>query len=150
MNISLIAPIMFDLGVFTIGPQLKVNGHKVNILFIPDLLSECYAPSRLSDKVIDRICDFLQPSDLIGINCLSENYQKTVVFVDTVKNKLNKLFVWGGIHATLRPQDCIGHADIVCIGEGEEAIVELAGKMERKERIEDIRNLAIKSDSIRV
>ncbi len=144
MNISLIAPIMFDLGVFTIAPQLKTKGHKVNIIFIPDLMRECYAPEKISNKTVNRICEFLQPSDFIGINCLSENYLKTSIFVDYIKKRLNKPLVWGGIHATLRPQDCIRHADIVCVGEGEEAIVELACKMERKEPIENINNMIFK------
>ena len=135
---------MFDLGVFTIAPQLKTKGHKVNIIFIPDLMRECYAPKELSNKTVNRICEFLQPSDLIGINCLSENYLKTSIFVDYIKKTLNKPLVWGGIHATLRPQDCIRHADMVCVGEGEEAIVELACKMGSKEPIGNINNMIFK------
>jgi anaerobic magnesium-protoporphyrin IX monomethyl ester cyclase len=43
--------------------------------------------------------------------------------------------VIGGVHATLRPDDCIqGPFDAVCIGEGEDAIVELAGAVQSGER----------------
>jgi radical SAM superfamily enzyme YgiQ (UPF0313 family) len=69
------------------------------------------------------------------------------VFVNSVKAAINKPMIWGGIHATLRPQDCLNHADIVCVGEGEEAIVELACKMEENEKLANIQNLIFKSDS---
>jgi radical SAM superfamily enzyme YgiQ (UPF0313 family) len=32
--------------------------------------------------------------------------------------------VWGGVHATIDPESSIPHADVVCVGEGEEAFVE--------------------------
>lgn len=147
MNITLIAPIMFDLGICTIAPQLRAKGHKVKLLFIPELMQDCLTPHALSKKVVSSICGFLESSDLIGTNCLSEDYLKTAAFVDSVKTAVNKPIVWGGIHATLRPQDCIKHADIVCVGEGEEAIVELAYKMETNEKIDNIKNLISKSNN---
>jgi len=43
--------------------------------------------------------------------------------------------VIGGVHATLRPDDCIrGPFDAVCVGEGEDALVDLAAHVERGER----------------
>jgi radical SAM superfamily enzyme YgiQ (UPF0313 family) len=43
--------------------------------------------------------------------------------------------VIGGVHATLRPDDCIaGPFDAVCVGEGEDAICELAAALERGPR----------------
>ena len=37
MKITLIAPILFDLGLYTIAPQLRTKRHIVNLLFIPPL-----------------------------------------------------------------------------------------------------------------
>jgi len=146
MNVTLIAPILFDLGTYTIAPQLKAKGHDVKMLFIPELMPERFNPQTLSKKTIHNICELLKPSDLIGINGLSENYSKTVIFLNSIRNKIKKPVIWGGIHATLNPQDCIKYADIVCVGEGEEAIVELAAKMEANEKIDDIQNLIFDGD----
>ena len=33
--------------------------------------------------------------------------------------------VWGGIHATLNPEECARFADVVCMGEGEGMIADL-------------------------
>jgi radical SAM superfamily enzyme YgiQ (UPF0313 family) len=77
---------------------------------------------------------------LIGINTFSEAYHGVAELVDNIKKSNKAPVVWGGIHATLKPYDCLGHADIVCIGEGEEAIVELAEKMEQGLPITGIKN----------
>ena len=39
--------------------------------------------------------------------------------------------MWGGTHATVRPDECLDFADMVCIGEGEEALIELTRKMKK-------------------
>jgi len=36
-----------------------------------------------------------------------------------VKASIDPVVIWGGIHAQTRPQDCIQHADVVCLSEGE-------------------------------
>ena len=54
--------------------------------------------------------------------------------------------VVGGIHPTVDPEGTIelDWADMICIGEGEEAIAELADKLSTGEDITDIKNLWIK------
>lgn len=143
MKISLISPILFDLGCNTIAPLLKSRGHSVDILFTPDLLENSSSP--LSEKSMKTIIDFVGKSNLIGINGFSENYYRTSYLVDFIKKSTGITVVWGGIHATLRPRDCLEHADIVCVGEGEEAMVELADSLEAGEERKDIANLCFRS-----
>jgi radical SAM superfamily enzyme YgiQ (UPF0313 family) len=40
--------------------------------------------------------------------------------------ELNIPVLWGGIHPTIRPNECLDHADLLCVGEAEESLVELA------------------------
>ena len=143
MKIILISSICSDLGVSTIAPLLKKEGHRVKILFTPQLLQDCLRP--LPDKIVSSINEFANGADIIGINGLSENYYKTACLVGNIKNTTKAPVIWGGIHATLKPDDCIKHADIVCVGEGEEAMLELVKKMERKEGLENIKNLLFRS-----
>ncbi len=44
----------------------------------------------------------------------------------TVRDRLGVPLAAGGIHPTLSPTDLYGHADFICVGEGEEALVTLA------------------------
>ncbi len=42
-----------------------------------------------------------------------------------IRNKFPEMnILWGGIYPTLSPEECLKHADAVCIGEGEEALAE--------------------------
>ena len=143
MKIGLIAPILFDLGLYTISPQLKARNHSVKLLFIPELMQNCSRP--LSNKTMSRICEFVRSSDLIGINGSSENYHKTASLVNYIKQSMDIPLIWGGIYATLSPKDCLRHADMVCVGEGEEAMVELVDKLEAGERVEPIKNILFHS-----
>jgi radical SAM superfamily enzyme YgiQ (UPF0313 family) len=56
------------------------------------------------------------------------------------------LVIWGGIHPTIRPEECLAHADLVCVGEGEEAMVELARRLERGEGYQGISNVYYRED----
>lgn len=144
MKIILISPIPSDIGLCTISSRLKSGGHSVRLLFVPALLEDCMKP--LPTGVTNRIIEFVKSADIVGINGLSENLIKTTLLVDDLKNRISAPIVWGGIHATLRPHDCIKHADIVCVGEGEEAMLELADKMEVRADTKDIKSLLFSTD----
>lgn len=139
----MISPIFPDMGITTISPLLKKSGHSIKLLFLPHLMSNCSNP--LPKKLLERIIAFLAKEDIVGINCFSENYSATALLVDNIRKGVQAPLVWGGVHATLRPEDCIGHADIVCVGEGEEAMVELAEKMQDNKPLDDIKNLLFRS-----
>lgn len=48
-----------------------------------------------------------------------------------LRQDLDLPIIWGGAGPTLEPEACIQHADIVCVGEGEEVIVEFADRLQQ-------------------
>ena len=144
MKITLIAPIFSDAGLLCISPLLKKHGHQVKLLFIPELLEKVETP--LSYKDIESVTDFVRGSDFIGVSSYSENFVKTAGFVDKIKKTHDTPVIWGGWHASIMPDQSLQHADYVCVGEGEEAMVELARKLERGEKIENVKNIAVRSN----
>ncbi len=56
--------------------------------------------------------------------------------------------IWGGIHASLLPKQTAEHplVDIVVKGEGEETLLELAEKLEKKESIEEVKGILFKKN----
>jgi radical SAM superfamily enzyme YgiQ (UPF0313 family) len=46
-----------------------------------------------------------------------------------LKEKFQIPVIWGGVHVTIKPEECLQHADYICIGEGEHAIVMLLQHM---------------------
>ena len=52
--------------------------------------------------------------------------------------------LWGGIHATICPEDAIEHADIVCVGEGEQPLLDLCRALCHGRDVSAISNLWVR------
>ena len=133
MNITLISTATFpsDQGIRTISSILKSKGHKVKIIFLK--FTEDYKKS-YPQKVLNQILQLTKNSDLIGINSFASTAPRAIQVINKIK-QLNIPLVWGGIHATISPEQCINHCNIVCVGEAEETIVELAKSIEKNKMI---------------
>ena len=87
--------------------------------------------SRLYDFTMSEIVRHTASSSpsLLGISCMSAEYGSVIKLASILKEKLKVPVVVGGIHASLYPEHFIhdkSPVDFVVIGEGEEALVELA------------------------
>jgi anaerobic magnesium-protoporphyrin IX monomethyl ester cyclase len=138
--ITLISPYsgLAALGLRVISANLKKAGHTVNMIFLTASRTPLLD---YSEKLIDQIAALSEKSGLIGISLMSGYYYQAVTLTHGLNKRLPAPVIWGGIHPTSRPDDCIQHADIVCIGEGEEAIAELAERIEAGADYHDVRNL---------
>lgn len=160
---------LIPLGISILSACLKKAGHEVRLFdttFYPtsektgdEAREETLQvkPTKLSDfgitpKETDMIEDFKKLVEeyrpqLIGVSCVETTYEIALSLLKSVENKeIVKLL--GGIHVTFSPdeiikEDCI---DIICIGEGEKAIVELADTIMNKEDYSKIYNLWVKKD----
>ncbi|MCX6711560.1 MAG: radical SAM protein [Candidatus Woesearchaeota archaeon] len=131
-----------DQGLRIVSSCLKSAGYITKIVFLPE--EEDYS-KKYSNKVLKQLEHICKDTMLIGI----ASYASTSIRAAQVINHLKKLdipIVYGGIHATISLDLCIKESNIVCIGEGEEAIVELADAIRDKQNIEDIKNLWIKTN----
>lgn len=147
MKISLISLDAFSgsLGLRSISAYLKNRGHDARIVFLlPNERTE-YGRFPLSAKILDHLLELAGDSQVIGISGMTFESRTCVTVIDHLK-RLNKPIVWGGIHATSSPDECIKYADIVCVGEGEEAFCELVEAMENKEDYYGINNFWFKKD----
>ena len=143
MRIILISPATFpsDQGIRTISSVLKKEGHEVKLVFMS--LSEDYSKNYNISELIQllRLC---KDSKLIGINSFASTSQRASRIISFLKKNLDVPTVYGGVHATISPEDCIKVADIVCVGEGERAIIDLAKAIEKGRNFEKIKNLWIR------
>ena len=134
MKITLISTSTFpsDQGIRTISAVLKKAGHEVSLVFMTasEDYSKFYETSELK-----QLFQFCKGSDMIGVNSFASTAKRAAQVIDFLK-PLDIPLVWGGIHATISPEDCIKYCDIVCVGEAEEAVVELASAIEKNKKIE--------------
>jgi len=64
--------------------------------------------------------------DYVGFSVLWSHYRLAVDLTERIRARFPHIpIVWGGTHPIIRPEDCLGPADIVCNSEGEHCFVEL-------------------------
>ena len=93
---------------------------------------------------MDEIVPLCEDCDIIGITLMTNFFDGAVQVTEKIKDKLEKPIIWGGVHPTIRPEESLKYADIICVGDGEEAVCELLDRMQGQEPCEDIKNLWFK------
>lgn len=82
--------------------------------------------------------------DLVGISLRSKYFKVAARLTEDIKKEIDTKVIWGGVHPTMKPKDCLTFADAVCIGEGEDALIKLVGLIGEGKKINKISNLWIK------
>ena len=127
-----------SLGIANLSAILKANGHHADLLLVshtPDLIGaiRSYDPG------------------LIAFSALTGVHRSLEDLAVRIKDELNIPIIVGGPHPTYSPDMVLRPGiDIICRGEGELAMLELADTMERDGDITGIRNLHIKTRSGKV
>lgn len=141
---------LYDLNSFsirTLHAVLEKAGFDVRSIFFKQLNpnNTMDIPSGDEIKALGRLIKELKPI-LVGISVRSTLFKLVCKITEEIKKEVNTLVLWGGIHPTIRPAQSIEFADAVCVGEGEDAIVEIAEKLSKDEKIDSIQNLWIKEN----
>ena len=98
-----------------------------------------YTPSEL-----DEMAELSKDSGLVGICVFTNWFDNVIQITEQLKKTVRAPIVWGGIHPTIRPEECLDYADIACIGEAESSLVELAKRIETRQDFRDIKNMCFK------
>lgn len=148
MKITLISPYpdITSFGVRTISAFLKENGHDVQLIFLPDPHGDELegVRERYENDVLKEVISLCQQSDLVGISLMTNFFDGAVQITSVLKKTLTTPIIWGGIHPTIRPAECIEHADIVCVGEAEDSLLILLESMAAGEEYWHIDNFWFK------
>lgn len=115
------------LGLRYISSYLKKHGHKTQLI---SLFFRRYRDPISSIKNLQYLRELVKDSGLICISSMTTNAHRAVDLINYLK-PLGIPFLWGGVHATLNPEECLRHADMVCRGEGEVATLKLVEAMEK-------------------
>jgi len=146
MKITLISTSTYpsDQGIRTISSVLKKAGHEVKIAFMT--LSEDYSRNYTKSE-LNQLLKICKGSKLIGINSFASTSKRATRIISFLNQKLDVPIVYGGVHATISPKDAIKSSDIICVGEGEGTILDIANAIEKDKPLDKIKNLWIKKDN---
>ncbi|MBI4353728.1 MAG: B12-binding domain-containing radical SAM protein [Candidatus Omnitrophica bacterium] len=85
--------------------------------------------------------------DMIGLSVLSDDYPFGLQALRSVRQHFRIPTIVGGVHATVDPDGVLREpcVDMVCLGEGEEVLAEVAARVDRGEDLSTVENLWIKT-----
>ncbi|KWT82966.1 B12-binding domain-containing radical SAM protein [Candidatus Magnetominusculus xianensis] len=153
MTITLLAPTSPDIsafGVRALSAYLKLHGKEVRLIFLPGGVEKFKYRHGFKyeyDKhVVEQVVELCRGSGLVGISFMSNYLDRAMQLAAAVKSALDVPLAVGGIHPTVMPEECLNFADIVCVGEGEEAVLELVNRIEQGMDYSDIKNLCVRKN----
>lgn len=142
---------LYCIGVRILSACLRQAGYCVQCIFLPPKATESTKTKFqmvYSLKLLDEVHSLCLDSDLVGLSLMTNQFTRAVNVTQHLKSRrIDAPIVWGGVHPTVEPEVCLEHADIVCLGEGENALVELADLMERGHPFLETRNMWFTTES---
>jgi len=127
----------FNLGIGYLSAALKRGNHVTELIHLKEHIGRDEFISRLKQS----------NPDLVAISSCTNMmpYSRELAF--WAKQASDKIpVICGGVHSTLCPEESISFDsfDMICLGEGEEALLELCDRLEKAADITAIKNLWIK------
>lgn len=130
-------PPFFNFAISGLSAFLKRHGHETSMVYVDELIPE------------ENLLDLITPHkpDLIALSVVTSQWASAKFYLPAIKGKFKVPIICGGWHATALPEQVIGHpcVDAVCIGEGEEAVLEITDALEAGRDFSAIRNLWVKT-----
>ncbi|MEN6615290.1 MAG: radical SAM protein [Syntrophorhabdus sp.] len=111
----------FNYGISYISGFLKDRGHDTVLLNINEKMGYPLDLDRIRRDVLA-----FEP-DIIGFSVLTNQYKYALEIARDIKTYSHVPILFGGIHVTMDPVETLmrDEVDLICVGEGEEAIAEL-------------------------
>jgi len=129
--------VTLPLGILSVGSALKKAGFEVKLINITE---------KSIDKTVNEIID-LNP-DWVGISVMTGIQTKhSAELSQKIKEKNPNLsIVWGGVHPSLLPEQCLSedYIDFVIMGEGEITGAELARETKQRREFGSVEGLGYK------
>ncbi|WP_415518545.1 MAG: radical SAM protein [Desulfovibrio aminophilus] len=124
-----------SFAVATLSAVLKQSGHDVNLLHI------CYTPKETSFK--DMLREQCGKTDLFAFSFTEVEKFWVRDMARWIHEETGRPCIGGGIYPTLEPEKTLRMLglDMACIGEGEDAMLEVCARMEQGRDAEGVENI---------
>jgi len=126
-----------NLGLISIFATTTEAGISTDLLFIP-------SEAEYNEEMFS---NFLKTNKyrVIGISLTTRDFYFARKITSHIRKHLPQSHIlWGGMHPTCKPKECLTYADSICIGEGEIFIVNLVTALRDGMDISDIPGIGVK------
>ena len=143
---------IFDTTYYSMDYGIDSDGSKMEKLnVVPYSMKDKGIRLKSSDwkKDLKDLYEDFEPN-LIAISSTEDMWELGIKILEEMKEyKISKNIpvIAGGVFPTFAPEICIKNSlvDIVCVGEGENALIDICDKIKNKQEIKDITNCWIKT-----
>ncbi len=120
-------------GLRRVSACLKRAGWETRLILLPDRAELLYLPRPHPQDypagLLAQVCELCADLDLVGISVTTNFVGRARALTQAIHQRLAIPVIWGDIHATVRPRQCLAWADYACVGEGEEAMLDLVERL---------------------
>lgn len=129
----------FPFGIGTLSAYLKKHGHDVQMLYLQEEMEE---------NVLLNHVGTVNP-DLIGFSVVTHQWENAKRYSKMIKKVFQVPIICGGTHPTFLPEEVISEPSVnmVCVGEGEYAMLDVLDRMENGGDLSTIPNIWVKNES---
>ena len=113
-----------------LSATLRHAGHHCAEIYFKDWISNSLDPA--SEEQLANLARIIRREELnlVCISIRASAYaEQARVITDYIHQELGLPVLWGGMHPTLMPDECIQYADLVLKGEGELALLDLCNSL---------------------
>jgi radical SAM superfamily enzyme YgiQ (UPF0313 family) len=153
MRIAFISNAYESMGFEYLSAVLKKAGHDVKLFMDPELFNDSDTTISPLGKFFDfkpQLLADLKPfkPDLVAFSVITDSFRWACDLARRIKSEMDVPIIFGGIHATSSPDSVIENngIDMVCLGEGEQALLDLVNSMARGTVDVSIKNIWFKTD----
>jgi radical SAM superfamily enzyme YgiQ (UPF0313 family) len=118
-RIALISFLTNSINTRLLSSYLKSKGHEAFCYFCEGEFNEHNLNALVTDLREMEV-------SFVGVSLVTDDFRSAVIVTREIKAVLALPVIWGGAHANIKPEESLRHADMICMGEGEEALLELA------------------------
>ncbi|MHC4944418.1 MAG: B12-binding domain-containing radical SAM protein [Planctomycetota bacterium] len=122
-----------------LSARLKEMGHGVRMVFLMERDRPYY-----SEHTLEQFTHLCAGADLILMSYLSDMFLRAARLTTYVRERLSAPVVWGGLQATIDPEECMKYVDILCRGEGDEALPEFVSLFAESKPFHDVQNFWVR------
>lgn len=143
-----------NISIEVLSALLKQHGHETALGYDQSLFDDknyLFKPrlARLFDHrdvVVNQVVE--SRPDLVALSVMTPTYKWALDIARRIKQVIDVPIIFGGIHPTTVPEKVLGNdcIDMICVGEGDQAMVELCDAIEAGREDLTIRNIWFKKD----
>ena len=135
-----------NTGVRYLSANLQREGYGVSTIFFREWRNnDNREPDEKEIQILIDLLNELKPQ-LVGLSFISSFVRIARNLTKRIKEETGIPVLWGGIHATTAPEECLEDADFVCLGEGEGPLLDLVKSLAEGKTGENIENIWLKID----